>query len=150
MVFQGNFMVSHSFWLVSIVFKVVSWCFMVSHGFWLVSMGFQGSFTVTFLHQRRSVGSPCQWCHVFAPKEVGWIPLSVKKIIFPLPHYPARPCCPYGGFCLVLQIFAEFHLQIPAELQIRRRISTKFLLLTCKMGNAPNKSDFKFGVFQYI
>ena len=74
--------------------------------------------------------------------------LSVKKIIFPLPHYPARPCRPYGGFCLVLQIFAEFHLRIPAELQIRRRISTKFLLLTCKMGNAPNNPDFKFGVFQ--
>ena len=52
------------------------------------------SVTWCFLHQRMSVGSPCRWCHVFAPKEVGWIPLFVKKIIFPLPHYPARPCRP--------------------------------------------------------
>merc|ERR550534_3308611 len=64
-------MVSHGFWLVSIIFqgsfmvfgwfpwffKVVSWIllvsmvlhggFMVSHGFWLVSIIFQGSFMVS-------------------------------------------------------------------------------------------------------
>ena len=38
-VFQGSFMVSHGFWLVSMVFQV---SFMVSHGFWLVSMVFHG------------------------------------------------------------------------------------------------------------
>ena len=37
----------------------------------------ENSHDVTFFHQRRSVGSPCQWRDVFAPKEVGWIPLSV-------------------------------------------------------------------------
>ena len=52
MVFQGGFMVFHGFWLVSMVFKVVSWfllgfhdfqgSFMVFHGFWLVSMVFEG------------------------------------------------------------------------------------------------------------
>ena len=39
MAFQGSFMVFHGFWLVSWVFKVVSWFF---YGFWLVSMVFQG------------------------------------------------------------------------------------------------------------
>ena len=40
---HGSFMVSHGFWLVSIIFQG---SFMVSHGFWLVSMLFQGSFMV--------------------------------------------------------------------------------------------------------
>ena len=46
-------MVFHGFWLVSMVFKVVSWFFhgfLVGfhgfHGFWLVSMVFQGVFMV--------------------------------------------------------------------------------------------------------
>ena len=43
MVFQGSFMVSLGFWLVSMVFQS---SFMVFHGFWLVSMVFQGSFMV--------------------------------------------------------------------------------------------------------
>ena len=57
-------MIFHGFWLVSMVFKVVScfftvfdqfpWFFkvvsMVFHGFWLVFMVFQGGFMV---------GSPC-------------------------------------------------------------------------------------------
>ena len=64
-------MVFHGFWLVYMVFNVVSWFF---HGFWLVSMVFQGGLVdppvgdVTFLHQRRSVGSPCWLRDVFAPK----------------------------------------------------------------------------------
>ena len=44
MVFQGSFMVSPGFWLVSMVFQS---SFMVSHGFWLISMVFQGSFIVS-------------------------------------------------------------------------------------------------------
>jgi len=36
-------MVFHGFWLVYMVFNVVSWFF---HGFWLVSMVFQGGFMV--------------------------------------------------------------------------------------------------------
>ena len=36
-------MVFHGFWLVYMVFNIVSWFF---HGFWLVSMVFQGGFMV--------------------------------------------------------------------------------------------------------
>ena len=37
-------MVFHGFWLVYMVFNVVSWFF---HGFWLVSMVFEGGFMVS-------------------------------------------------------------------------------------------------------
>ena len=40
---QGSFMVSHGFWLVSMVLQG---SFMGFHGFWLVSMVFQGSYMV--------------------------------------------------------------------------------------------------------
>ena len=82
------------------------------------------SVTWRFLDQRRSVGSPCPWRNVFCTKG-GQLDhssakgsraslefsdfsskntyLFVKKNIFPLPHYSARPCRLKAGFGLVLK-----------------------------------------------
>ena len=50
---------------------------------------------VTFLHQRRSVGPPCQKRNVFAPKEVSWIPLYIMWRFMPGRRSVGDPCSPY-------------------------------------------------------
>ena len=69
---------------------------MVFHGFGLVSIVFQGVFMVFgwFFHLKGQLDPPVSDVTFF--KVVSWffMVFAEKKIIFPLPHYPARPCRP--------------------------------------------------------
>ena len=82
MVFPGGFMVFHGFWLVSMVFQGG---FMVFHGFWLVSMVFQGSFMIY---------------HGFCLVSIVLLVENTTKL-YPVPMIQSRPCRPQAGFGLV-------------------------------------------------